>query len=250
MLTFRQLDDLPTAVVEIIGDTERTIVADLARRIAQMAQVSSSSDYQIKRLEEVGTARDFIVRELSSALGKSEAAMQGILDEAATRTLAYDDKIYRAAGYSPIPLSENPVMQQIIWSGLNKTNGTFRNLTKTTAQTATLLFEDALDIAHMQIVTGGMDYKTAVRNGIRILSQKGIPVIVYPTGHVDYLDVAFRRAALTGANQTAAKLQEQRMREMNCTIVETSSHAGARSDGSQGPSDHAHWQGKRYRYNP
>ena len=64
---------------------------------------------------------------------------------------------------------------------------------------------------------------------IKELSSKGIESITYPSGHVDHLDVAVRRAVLTGINQTALKLQEARADEMGCDLVEVTAHAGART---------------------
>ena len=66
---------------------------------------------------------------------------------------------------------------------------------------------------------------------------KDMKYITYPTGHKDTLEVAVRRAVLTGVSQTSAKLQLARADEMGCEFVEVTAHAGAR------PS-HAEWQGK------
>lgn len=66
-----------------------------------------------------------------------------------------------------------------------------------------------------------------------------MPFVTYPGGHTDTLEVAARRAILTGVNQTAGKLQIARMDEMGCRFVETTAHGGAR------PS-HAQWQGQRF----
>lgn len=86
---------------------------------------------------------------------------------------------------------------------------------------------------------GGMDYNTVIRNTIKELSKAGVEAISYPSGRKDSLEVAVRRATVTGANQTALKLQEIRADEMDCDLVETSAHSGAR------PS-HAEWQGGIY----
>ena len=51
------------------------------------------------------------------------------------------------------------------------------------------------------------------------------------------LDVAVRRAVLTGVNQTAAEMNLQYAKDQNCDYVETTAHAGARPE-------HAVWQGK------
>lgn len=63
--------------------------------------------------------------------------------------------------------------------------------------------------------------------------------VTYPSGHTDSLEVACRRAVLTGVNQTAAKLQLARADEMGCEFVEVTAHGGARPE-------HAAWQGKVY----
>ena len=113
----------------------------------------------------------------------------------------------------------------------------FQNLTSTTANTATLQFENALDAAYMDIISGAFSYQDAVKNAVKGLAKDGIDAIIYPTGHKDKMDVAVRRAVLTGVNQTAAKLSLARMEEMDCDFLETTAHPGAR------PS-HAEWQGK------
>jgi len=59
----------------------------------------------------------------------------------------------------------------------------------------------------------------------------------YPSGHIDSIEVAVRRATITGVNQTCLKVQEARADEMGVDLVETTAHAGAR------PS-HAAWQGQ------
>jgi hypothetical protein len=244
MLTFRQLDDLPDAVLDIITATEREIINDMARRIAKVGAVTDTAQWQLSRLEAVGAERDYILRQLNRALDMSEQQLIRLFDEAATRTLATDDAIYRAAGYNPLPLSDNAYMQQLIRAGLTKTLTEYRNLTLTTAATATQQFENALDLAYHKVTSGGFSYQQAIRDGIRTLTRKGIAAIQYPTGWVDYLDVAFRRATLTGVNQTAAEVQLRRMDEMGVDLVETTAHHGARTAAGPGPDNHAWWQGR------
>lgn len=244
MLTFQQLDSLPDEVVEIWAKTQQEIIDDMARRIARLGSITDATVYQMERLREMGAVMNEVQAKLAKALNMTEEALARLFDEAATRTIAADDRIYKAAGLSPVPLAENPAMQQIIWAGLEKTMGEFYNLTGTTAGNVSGVFWEVLDRAHQRIITGAFDYQTAIKMAIRELAGAGLYFIDYPTGHRDYMDVATRRAVLTGAAQTAAKLQEYRFSEMGCKYVETTAHAGARSDGSRGPSDHAWWQGR------
>ena len=93
--------------------------------------------------------------------------------------------------------------------------------------------------AWLQVNTGAFSYDQALRGAIRDLAEKGIGGVAYPSGHHDKMDVAARRALITGLNQTVADLQLARADEMECDLVEVTSHAGARPT-------HAVWQGQVY----
>ena len=66
----------------------------------------------------------------------------------------------------------------------------------------------------MQITTGAFDYNSSIRMAVKDLAKRGVAVVEYPSGHVDYMEVAVRRATVTGVNQTAAKLQDARVVEL------------------------------------
>ena len=66
--------------------------------------------------------------------------------------------------------------------------------------------------------TGAFDYKTAVKQAVDSLADD-MPMVTYPSGHKDSIEVAARRAVLTGVNQTTGKLQVARMDEMGCGII-------------------------------
>lgn len=237
MLTPAYLDKLPSRVVQLYAGVEIRILEDMARRIAKMEQLTETAQWQAWRLEQIGAEREFIRYRLQRLTGKTQGELNALFQQAGEEALYFDDKIYRAAGLSPTALAQNKTLQQIIAAGLRKTNQLFENLTSTTANTATRQFESALDDAYMDVVSGAFSYQEAVTRAIKSLSRNGINAIQYPTGHVDHLDVAVRRAVLTGVNQTAAEVQLARMDEMGCDLVETTAHAGAR------PS-HALWQGR------
>jgi hypothetical protein len=90
-----------------------------------------------------------------------------------------------------------------------------------------------------------MTYQKAIADGIKTLTERGLAAgntyrgitIAYPTTWVDYLDVAFRRAALTGVNQSVAEMQLENLSVLGLDLVETTAHASARPE-------HAEWQGK------
>ena len=239
MLTPEYLDHIADPVVQLFQDVEDDILRDMARRIKKMDGLTDTASYQAWRLEQTRLLRQDIVTRLSQMSGKTQAEIRKILQEAGTETLLSDDAIYTAAGKVVGLINDNPALLNILNAGYQQTAGTFQNLTATTANTATKQFENALDRAWLQVSSGAFDYQTVLRRTVDALASEGIKAILYPTGHSDTLEVATRRALLTGVNQTAAKLQIARMDEMECDLVQVTAHTGAR------PS-HAAWQGKVY----
>jgi ABC-type multidrug transport system fused ATPase/permease subunit len=77
---------------------------------------------------------------------------------------------------------------------------------------------------------------------IKDLAENGVGAIEYKSGRIDNIEVAVRRAIVTGANQTAIKTQETLADELGVDLVETTAHGGARPE-------HAKWQGKCYSRN-
>ncbi len=96
-----------------------------------------------------------------------------------------------------------------------------------------------MDLAYLQISTGAFTPQKAIRQAVKSIADDGIKAFRYNSGHNDQIDVAVRRAVVTGVNQVTGKLQIMRMDEMDCDLVEVTSHFGAR------PS-HADWQGQIY----
>lgn len=94
-----------------------------------------------------------------------------------------------------------------------------------------------MDQAWSAAATGVITPQEAARRAISQLCRDGIKVITYPSGHHDTIEMATRRALLTGINQTALNVQDELLLELGCDLVEVTAHAGAR------PS-HAEWQGK------
>ena len=239
MLKPEYIQRLPENMVKLYEQAEADILADMARRISTYDYWIPAVEHQAKMLEEAGMVREEIIRRLRSLTKKTEDELVSLMREAGTAALKSDDEVYRRAGLSPSPVSASEDLQRVLQAGFEQTNGEFINLTKTTARTATMQFERALDRAYMQIALGGMDYNTSIRNAIKQLSADGVGAIKYPSGRVDSIEVAVRRAVVTGVNQTALKLQDARADEMGADLVEVSAHAGAR------PS-HAEWQGGIY----
>ena len=241
MLAPDYLDHAPDRLVLLWQQVEDDILRDVARRISKMETLTPTANWQLWRYQQTEAVRQDVIKKLARYTGKSEASIRQLMQEAATRALEAEDQIYYHYDLEPTPFAENETLQALLTAGYQQTAGTFSNLTGTTANTVSSQFEAALDRAHLKVSSGAFDYKSAIKSAVDSLADT-MKYVTYPTGHQDTLEVAARRCVLTGVNQTCAKLQLERMRQMNVRYVQTSCHAGAR------PS-HAEWQGKIFALN-
>ena len=72
-------------------------------------------------------------------------------------------------------------------------------------------------------------------------------MVDYESGHRDHVDVAARRAVMTGVSQLCSKYTEKAAEYLETPYYEVSAHAGARDVPGRSPwSSHKEWQGKVY----
>lgn len=238
MLPPSYLDQMPDAFVQLWQQVEDAILQDVARRIGKMDAVTPTANWQLWRYQQTEAVRNDVVKLLARYSGKSETAIRKLLLQAATEAMEREDAIYYHYDMEPTPFEESAALNNLLDAGARQTCGTWQNLTATTANTVTGAFERTLDAAWLKVSTGAFDYKTAVKQAVDSLADD-MPMVTYPSGHKDSIEVAARRAILTGVNQTAGKLQVARADEMGVEFFETTAHGGAR------PS-HAEWQGRQF----
>ena len=239
MLDPEYLAQLPEPILRLWRKAEQQILADMARRISTYDYWIPAADHQAARLRVAGHTQEDILAALAPITRKSEAELRQMMIDAGSRCLADNIELYHAAGLDVPDPAKHAGLKATLNTGYQQTAQTMRNLTRTTAQTATQQFESALDRAWLQVSSGAFDYDAAIRGAVKDLSEAGVAAIRYPSGRVDSIETAVRRAVLTGVNQTAGKLQMELADEVGCDLVEVTAHAGAR------PS-HAVWQGKIY----
>lgn len=237
MLEPKYLEELPQNLLALYSQIEQDIIADMARRINTYDYFIPSAEWQRKKLIEMGNCQSFVQKALAAQTKKTEKEIERLMTEAGEKALAFDDVIYRNAGLSPPSLAASPALNKVLKIGIENTKGLFQNLTATTAIASGTQLTHALDRAYLQIVSGAFDRNTAIRGALKDLAKQGVTAVSYPSGRKDSIEVAVRRAIVTGVNQTCLKLQDSRAEEMGCDLVETTAHGGAR------PS-HAAWQGQ------
>lgn len=93
------------------------------------------------------------------------------------------------------------------------------------------------DAACMDIVSGAFDYNSVLRRVVTQLTNSGLRQIDYASGRANRIDVAARRAIMTGVSQITGKITDYNAEKLGADHFEVAWHSGARPT-------HAVWQGK------
>ena len=235
MIPPSEYDRLCDQLVTLYSDLENSIISDITRRILKTGRITESAEWQIKQLQESGMLYDDILAEIAKRTDATSQHVKALFEDAGVQSIRNDNRYYRAAGLAGIVKMSDAALQTLN-AGYLKCGGNLQNLTMTTAVTSQTAYINACNQAYMQVTSGAFDYNTAIRNAIKSVTVEGTHVL-YPTGHSDRIDVAVRRAVLTGVGQTVRKLSVINAEDMGCDIMEITAHSGAR------PS-HAVWQGQ------
>lgn len=208
--------------------------------------LTSSDAWRIQVLQDSGYLLQDITEELAKYTKRQEKEIKAAMEEAGVKALEYDDKTYRAAGLSPMPLTQSPALIRLMERNYNATLGEWRNMTRSTAEAAQRLFLNECDFAYNKVMSGATSYSQAVREAVEAVASGGV-YVDYPSGHRDTIEVATARAVRTGIAQAAGDISIKRMEEMDWDIILVSAHIGARTgDGGQNPGNHLWWQGQFY----
>lgn len=236
MLDPEYLAGVSDQLLAIIDELDLAIIADISKRLVKTGSITDTSRGQAQIAQEAGLVYQDVVKRISQTSGYIEKEVERLFQEAGVKNLENEAVIYKRAGRQAITLQQSDTMQRLLEANIRKTKGNVNNLTLTTAVEAQTAYINACNKAMMKVQTGAFSYDRAVADAVKEAAVQGTEVL-YPSGHVDKLDVAVRRATLTGVNQSAAQLNLQYAQEARCDYVETTAHSGAR------PS-HAVWQGR------
>ena len=151
---------------------------------------------------------------------------------------------------------ETLVSVEDTWAIYEQTKQTLRNITRSmgflvdagrTMLPPAKAYQWALDAATVKVESGAISYGQAIKDAVKELASNGLRVVDYESGHRDHVDVAARRAVMTGVSQLCSKYTEQAAEYLETPYYEVSAHAGARDVAGRSLwSSHKEWQGKVY----
>lgn len=254
MLTGDEIESLPIGLEKLFRGLEKRVMRDIIRRLKAAGEITRSADWQIYRYAELGKAIDEIKKEIAETLDGGDEEVNRLFDEAAKTSWARDKKLYKSVGKPAVAYKDNETLKQLVAAIKKQTSDELRNITGTlgvaTANkgriktvSLTEYFTDTLDNAALDISSGAFDYNTVLKRTVTELVNSGIRTINYdsvskrPT--TARVDVAARRAVMTGVNQLTAKISEDNAKTLGTDMYEVSAHSCCRPE-------HVEWQGGWY----
>lgn len=251
MLTPKELQNLPKGLTDIYSELSEFVLRDIARRIAQAAEITDTAEYQLYRARALGLSTKEITAKIAQINGAAETEIEKIIREAAEKSDEFDRRMLGADGGTAVPLKDNEQLQIMMAGEIDNTHGLCRNYTGTLGfaevnavgnvvySSMTDFLRKQMDMAHMKVANGVTDYNTAVRQACGALSESGLRTVYYESGRSDRIEVAVRRALMTSVSQVTQRISEQNAEEFGADGWEISAHSGAR------PS-HAIYQGRQF----
>lgn len=247
------LDAMPEELAELYRGLEDTLLMEICSRLKLRDELNEVTVQGIKALRSHGIDLKEIEKAIQKATGISEQKLNKLLDDVVERNQQYYTNVIDLAH---ITLPETLVSIEDTWAIYQQTKRDLRNITQSmgflvdagrTMLPPAKAYQWALDNAVMQVQSGTINYKQAIKTAVKQLADSGLKVVDYESGHRDQIDVAARRAVMTGVSQICAKYTEQSAEYLETPYFEVSAHSGARDKPGPSPwSSHKDWQGKVY----
>ena len=247
------LDALPEELAELYRGLENTLLMEICSRLKLRDELNEVTVQDIKALRSHGIDLKEIEKAIRKTSGISETKLNKLLDDVVKRNQKYYTELIDLAH---ITQPETLISVEDTWAIYEQTKQTLRNITRSmgflvdagrTMLPPAKAYQWALDAATLKVESGAISYGQAIKDAVRELASNGLRVVDYESGHRDHIDVAARRAVMTGVSQLCSKYTEQAAEYLETPYYEVSAHAGARDVPGRAPwSSHKGWQGKVY----
>lgn len=248
-MTQGELEKLPLSISKAFSELEIRIMSDIVRRIKENGFSTATSDWEIARLQQLGTSEADIKKWVQEALKATDEEMERIFSDEVFKQYTGYERAYKASGQKQLALEENEPLQQLIVATKEQLAGEYENLAasmgfairgsngKITYSPLMEYYRNTLDAAVMDIQSGAFSYQAVLNRTVNQLTSSGLRWIDFDSGHHNRVDVAARRAVMTGFRQVQGKINEQVAADLKTDSYEVTYHVGARPE-------HQPWQGR------
>ena len=254
-----QTEAVAERIVQVLRALELEVMLDICRRLKLAGEITRTADYQLWRLSQISAFKGNYEKMIKNVLNLTDKELKKLYEDVIAKGYARDEAIYQAANVPFTPFEENIALQQLISAVQEQTHDAIANITQTTGfidlqrnteVSLTQYFQNVLDKTHLEISTGTMSYDQAISKAVNDMVMSGMRSDHNGDLWIKYdnpgkkpwrnrVDVATRRAVMTGITQVTGKISDQNAEKLHTEWFEVSAHSTARPT-------HMIWQGKVY----
>lgn len=249
---------LPLPLIYLFQRLEEQILEDICSRVAMTGEMTETAIEHIRSLQRRGYDYKKINEYIRKALKLTQSEFDTVWNKAVQRNQQYFDTLID----DNLILGENNFNADLFMQEINaiemQTFGELTNITRSMgfayrAPDGTVKVDDigrmyqrVLDDALMR-VESGQSYNVAIRDATKMLTDSGLQYVDYESGWHNRVDVAARRAVMTGVTQLCRQYTEQTATLLDTPYREVTAHRGARDGEGKTPwASHKKWQGRVY----
>lgn len=258
-MTPQEMEKLPKPLEKTISRLELEVMGEVVDRIKKANEIAPVTGHMLDRLTVLGSVPAELKQMAKERLKQADIDVDRIYKEAVEADYMTNKALFDKAGKSYPEYEDNDWLKQLVSATKEQTKEElklFENITKTTGfnvvedgkQIFTPLsdyFAKSLDKSMLGIASGIYTYSQAVGAVIDEMTKSGLRVVNYASGHTDRVEVAARRALMTGVAQMTNQVNESNAKKLKTDYFEVDWHPGARNKGT-GIENHQEWQGKVY----
>lgn len=249
---------LPLPLIYLFQRLEEQILEDICSRVAMTGEMTETAIEHIRSLQRRGYDYKKINEYIRKTLKLTQSEFDTVWNKAVQRNQQYFDTLID----DNFILGENNFNADLFMQEINaiemQTLGELTNITRSMgfayrAPDGTVKVDDigrmyqrVLDDALMR-VESGQSYNIAIRDATKMLTDSGLQYVDYESGWHNRVDVAARRAVMTGVTQLSRQYTEQTATLLDTPYREVTAHRGARDGEGKTPwASHKKWQGRVY----
>lgn len=249
---------LPLPLIYLFQRLEEQILEDICSRVAMTGEMTETAIEHIRSLQRRGYDYKKINEYIRKTLKLTQSEFDTVWNKAVQRNQQYFDTLMD----DNLILGENNFNADLFMQEINaiemQTLGELTNITRSMgfayrAPDGTVKVDDigrmyqrVLDDALMR-VESGQSYNVAIRDATKMLTDSGLQYVDYESGWHNRVDVAARRAVMTGVTQLSRQYTEQTATLFDTPYREVTAHRGARDGEGKTPwASHKKWQGRVY----
>lgn len=245
MLTPDQISALRDTAGQLADPINNYLLADIARRIAEAGQLTSTASYQIWRAQQLGISQAEIKKRLRKLMKKTAEEVDSLLKQ--TAKVGYEFDLQNFPHAEAVPFSKNTSIQQMVTMVAEMTDGELTNITKTLGMVDPYgnafplqeIYRRTMDYAFNEVYYGAADYQTTIRRVTSKLARYGVRVIDYKNGKHTSLEATVRRNVMGGIGLLQEEISQYNYDELGADGWEISAHAASAPD-------HEPIQGRQY----